>query len=305
MICESCGQDRPIAARGLCRTCYGRWQKGGTVDYIRPLKNRVCSVEGCLSRVHGQGLCSKHLLRLRRTGTTDEGRSYTHQQRDPDNLRSTHDLYPVWAEFKRKKNPRPVVPGWLDFDVFISQVVPRPGRRWRIYGIDRNQPMGPDNYIWKESSVEKLPGESDRDYAARQRLAHRAMYPNSYKDANLRRTFGPDFGFDQYAVMAEAQNNLCAITGKHETALGNAGERKHLAVDHNHQTDAIRQLLTTNCNTGIGLLGDDIPTLIKAALYLAKHDPEGNGQAKIDAAIAYLQRHPVASLDKDAILPQT
>lgn len=305
MICESCGADRPIAARGLCRTCYSRWQRGGTVDYIRPLKNRTCSVEGCNSRVHGQGLCNKHLLRLRRTGTVEEGRVYTHKEKDPSNLRTTHDLYPVWAEFVRKKNPRPVVSEWRDFDTFIAQVPPRPGRRWRLYGVDRTKPIGPENYIWKESSVEKLAGEDAKSYAARQRLAHRAMYPNAYKDSNLRRTFGPDFGFEQYAEMAEAQDNLCAISGVAETAIGNAGERKHLAVDHNHETGAIRQLLTTRCNTGIGLLGDDPMMLAKAILYLAKHDPDGQGQAKVDAAIAYLQRYPVSGLDKTAIIPQT
>jgi len=271
MECVSCGQDRPIAARGLCRTCYGRWQKGGTVDYVRPLKSRVCSVEGCTSRVHGQGLCNKHLLRLRRTGTVDEGRTYTHKQRDPDNLRHTHDLYPIWAEFVRKKNPRPVVEAWKDFDTFIAQVPPRPGRRWRIYGLDRSQPIGPDNYEWKESAIEKEPGESAEDYARRQRLAHRAMYPNAYKDSNLRRTFGPGFGFDQYAEMADAQDNRCAICGEHETALGNAGERKHLAVDHDHSTGKIRGLLCTGCNTGLGLFRDDPVRIAQAIAYLAKH----------------------------------
>lgn len=304
MICDSCGADRPIAARGLCRTCYSRWQRGGTVEYIRPLKDRVCSVEGCMNRVHGQGLCNKHLLRLRRTGTVADGRAYTHKEKDPDNLRTTHDLYPVWAEFVRRKNPRPVVEAWKNFDTFIAQVAPRPGRRWRIYGIDRSAPLGPDNYVWKESSVEKLPEEDDRSYAARQRAAHRAMYPQAYKDSNLRRSFGPDFGFDQYAAMADAQDNRCAITGNHETAVGNAGERKHLAVDHDHATGKIRQLLEARCNTAIGLLGDDIQLLAKAMLYLAKHDPGNDGQAKIDAAIAYLQRHPVAGLDKTAIMPQ-
>jgi hypothetical protein len=43
--------------------------------------------------------------------------------------------------------------------------------------------------------------------------------------------------------------------------------------------------------------------LAKAILYLAKHAP-ANGQKLVDDAIAYLQRHPVASLDKGAILPQ-
>lgn len=270
MECLSCGVDRPIAARGLCRTCYGRWQKGGTVAYIRPLKSRTCSVEGCQNRVHGQGLCNKHLLRLRRTGTVEEGRQYTHLVRDPDELKTTHDLYPVWAEFVRKKNPRLVVEAWKDFDTFIVQVAPRPGRRFRIYGIDRDTPIGPDNYIWKEASIEKLPDESQQDYAKRQQRAHREMYPGQYKDSNLRRSFGPDFGFDAYDAMHQAQHGKCAICGNAEKEQRD-GVIKHLAVDHDHRTGAIRELLCTACNKGLGHFDDDTDRMTKAIAYLRKH----------------------------------
>ncbi len=270
MTCEACGQPRPIAARGLCRTCYSRWQRGGTVDYIRPIKSKVCSVEGCMSRAHGQGLCNKHLLRLRRTGTTDEGRPYTHYLKDPSALPTTHDLYPVWAEFTRSKNRRPVEDRWMDFATFISEVAPRPGRRWRIYGLDRSKPLGHGNYIWREASIEKLPGEDQKEYARRQRLAHREMYPDIYKDQNLRRSFGPGFGIDQYIEMLEAQDHKCAICGEKETTVKN-NKVLHLAVDHCHRTKKVRQLLCQACNTGLGKFKDDVSTLALAIAYLNKH----------------------------------
>lgn len=274
MVCLSCGVDRPIAARGLCRTCYGRWQKGGTVAYIRPLKDRVCSVAGCQNRVHGQGLCNKHLLRLRRTGTVDQGREYTHQLRDPDDLKTTHDLYAVWAEFGRKNNPRPVVEAWKDFDTFIAQVAPRPGRRFRIYGVNRDQPIGPDNYIWKEASIEKLPGEDPKDYAKRQQRAHREMYPGQYKDSNLKRNFGSDFGFDKWSEMWEAQNGKCAICGNVEVAKDRKGKVKMIATEHDHRTNAIRALTCQACNSIMAHAEDDVRILQAVVEYLIKHKAE-------------------------------
>ncbi len=43
-----------------------------------------------------------------------------------------------------------------------------------------------------------------------------------------------------------------------------------MAVDHCHDTGAIRGLLCSNCNTGIGLLRDNPEILARAIIYLAK-----------------------------------
>lgn len=60
-----------------------------------------------------------------------------------------------------------------------------------------------------------------------------------------------------------APSQVCATCGveKPETA-------KALAVDHDHDTGAVRGLLCANCNKGIGNLGDNVDTLIAAAAYL-------------------------------------
>lgn len=266
--CVSCKQTRPIAARGLCRTCYSRWQRTGEFTYKETTRG-ACRVEGCPNKVHGQGLCSKHLLRLRRTGTTEPGRTYPQK----NGLQSQHDLYAQWTEFRRAKNKRPVVQEWLDdMDTFVRDVGgARPSRRHRLYPVDRSRPVGPDNYIWREASIEKMPGEGQKEYAKRQRLAHREMYPDIYKDQNLKRSFGPDFGIDQYIEMLEAQDHKCAICGEKETAVKN-NKFLHLAVDHCHRTKKVRQLLCQACNTGLGKFRDDTSLLALAIAYLAKHN---------------------------------
>jgi len=72
---------------------------------------------------------------------------------------------------------------------------------------------------------------------------------------------------EQFEEMRILQNCSCAICGKHESQNKN----KKLFVDHDHDTDKVRELLCHSCNTGIGLLQDDIELLQKALDYLIKH----------------------------------
>lgn len=304
-VCISCGDEKAIAARGLCRACYSRWRENGTTAYVRDFKDRTCKVDGCGLRAHGQGLCTKHLQRLRRTGTTDEGRKYTIKQKKPEDMRSLHDLYPIWREFNRPSSPRPVHDLWRDdFDSFVAAVGDRPNKRARLFPRDRSKVLGPDNFEWREGLVVKQPGETDQEYNARHRLARREIMGTGMWDSDLRKKYGADFGAHRIREMLEQQGHRCAISGEKETATLH-GVTRGFATDHDHRTGAVRQLLTGACNTALGLFKDDISLMAKAILYLAKHDPDGQGQAKVDAAIAYLQRYPVAGLDKTAIIPQT
>lgn len=78
---------------------------------------------------------------------------------------------------------------------------------------------------------------------------------------------GAKFGItlETYNIMLESQSGVCAICGD-TNSNGRA-----LAVDHDHETGQIRQLLCGNCNSAIGLLKDDPELVMKAALYLTKH----------------------------------
>ena len=67
---------------------------------------------------------------------------------------------------------------------------------------------------------------------------------------NLKRMYGIDV--DEYNTLLENQNNVCAICKK-ECESG-----KRLAVDHCHESNKVRGLLCTKCNTAIGLFDNSL-----------------------------------------------
>jgi hypothetical protein len=86
---------------------------------------------------------------------------------------------------------------------------------------------------------------------------------SEYKDRRLK-----EYGitFSDYQKLFESQGGKCAICGKHIN--------KRLCVDHDHLTNAVRGLLCTSCNLGLGYFYDD-PEIVKSALeYLMKTKKE-------------------------------
>jgi hypothetical protein len=70
-------------------------------------------------------------------------------------------------------------------------------------------------------------------------------------------------------VMLEAQNHACAICLcgiDHNTRV----------VDHNHDTNKVRQLLCKPCNTMLGMAHENTATLFRAIGYLQRHSEGDN-----------------------------
>ena len=86
------------------------------------------------------------------------------------------------------------------------------------------------------------------------------------KEAQREYTLIYKYGIDlqDYNSMFEEQEGCCAICNKHQTELSRV-----LVVDHCHETNEVRGLLCSTCNTGIGLLGDNKQALKKALEYLS------------------------------------
>lgn len=68
-------------------------------------------------------------------------------------------------------------------------------------------------------------------------------------------------------AILEEQNHACAICGVHieESAT-------RFVIDHNHATDAVRGILCSNCNVGLGYFKDQPARLGQAMKYLEDHD---------------------------------
>ena len=68
-----------------------------------------------------------------------------------------------------------------------------------------------------------------------------------------------------YAHRVLGQDGLCAICGERP-----AGKRPALCVDHCHNSKAVRGLLCSACNSGLGYFKDSPARLASAISYLSK-----------------------------------
>jgi hypothetical protein len=74
----------------------------------------------------------------------------------------------------------------------------------------------------------------------------------------------------QYETKKKEQNYECKICGKEGFCIGNNNHTEKLAVDHNHETGQVRDLLCHNCNRELGLLQDSVELVENAFLYLKR-----------------------------------
>lgn len=87
---------------------------------------------------------------------------------------------------------------------------------------------------------------------------------DTWLDGRLKTKYG--LSLADYEAMRARQQARCAICGREERT-----KARRLAVDHDHQTAKVRDLLCHHCNTGLGNF-DDNPDLLEAAIaYLARH----------------------------------
>ena len=79
----------------------------------------------------------------------------------------------------------------------------------------------------------------------------------------------------EYNTMLEAQNGVCAICGQSETRI-KFGRPTMLAVDHNHKTGKVRQLICSKCNMAIGLIDESPTRCDRIRDYLIQHNGLSN-----------------------------
>ena len=75
-----------------------------------------------------------------------------------------------------------------------------------------------------------------------------------------RRKFG--LSDEEYTTLIERSQGLCEVCNN---PMGNKR-----CIDHDHNTGEIRGVLCNNCNTALGLVGDNVTTLTKLIQYLER-----------------------------------
>lgn len=84
------------------------------------------------------------------------------------------------------------------------------------------------------------------------------------RNGRIKREYGVDIRW--YEETFKAQNGVCAICSKpQEEGIAS------LAIDHNHETGAVRGLLCRACNRGLGVFKESVSTLDSAIKYLCKY----------------------------------
>lgn len=161
-----------------------------------------------------------------------------------------------------------------------------------LRGHNRTAPRGPDvpdgmkwcgscqsvkpagEFFANKNQADGLQGhckQCGREKQASWRANNREKHNRLCADARRKKRLGIEPS--KYDALLEAQGGCCAICkGLCITKTG-TGIQKSLAVDHDHETGAVRGLLCARCNTALGLLGDD-PVRVAAALaYVASRKP--------------------------------
>lgn len=221
----------PALSKGLCNKHYNQKRKEGT----------QCSVDGCVKVVLGNGLCSAHYKRMKLYGDVNAYNKPVRQEckvQGCEEKQAAHELCDThYRRFKK-----------IGRDCIIDEsFVYDPAKYYRICDWCGNQMI----------SDEKILKMFCTDDCAKHKEKYRS------RNRHLLRQF--DLTVDEWDDLFESQNECCGICK--QTDPGNG---KEFAVDHNHETGAVRGILCSGCNTGIGLLKDDPETLRSAIAYLEK-----------------------------------
>jgi hypothetical protein len=254
--CEVDGCERSPIARNLCMTHYHRWKRHGTTDLLERLKppRRLCAVEGCSRHTSSRGHCEAHYARLRRTGESGPASIATPspggicavdgcgRQHKAQGFCQQH-----YVRWQKTGDPGPAAIRV----VRDTKIRDEDGRK--LCAACRSW-VPVDQFLRSKKSADGL---------------HNCCYP-CHRAGVLRRTYGVTM--EWYQATLAAQENGCAICG------GTSKDGRMLAVDHDHSCcsggkscgKCARGLLCTNCNTGLGVFGDNAALLATAIDYLAR-----------------------------------
>lgn len=129
---------------------------------------------------------------------------------------------------------------------------------------------------WKSENKERINAQVRADRKINPEKHRRWSAANRLKFGERRNTIekARRYGLtlDQYNELHDKQKGLCAICFKEEKTIDKRkGKIKTLCLDHDHETNKLREFLCDACNKGLGHLRDSIETIESALKYLKKH----------------------------------
>ena len=247
--------------RGVSRHKEGRWQSTVTANYQQiKLGTFATPEESSAAYEHAMGLLSS--------------------AKTPEECEVAADLIiqhrrkrVAWERLSR--DGRRTV--WTDFETFAADVGAMASDESTIAALDEARPIGPDNFRWLDRPVGKFDRSTKEGRAAYAR-AYRGANPDRYRHNHIRSNY--DIDEVEYQRMKAAQGGRCLICEKIPD--------ERLAIDHNHDTKAVRALLCKQCNFALGQFKDNLTLLRGAVRYLEQYEPEEDYQdPPIFAALAF------------------
>lgn len=139
----------------------------------------------------------------------------------------------------------------------------------RLCEGERTRAAKHQHYLRSEKRKQAMARKSKRAYYLRNREtimskseAYKQRNPGKVRAYLLKRKYR--LTPEERAAMIEERRGCCEICGMYQ------GDR--LEVDHNHTTGKVRGMLCHNCNSGLGMFGDDVELLSNARSYLLHYN---------------------------------
>lgn len=234
--CSFSGCDRPKAWGGYCRQHLKQRSQGKEMSPLGPWVRRggACSADGCGEQTWARGWCKWHYMRWRKG-----------------------------IPFDQPKRP------------LIAPLCTVEGCERRSNGYLVGIPYCPGHLARMRSSGEAgdlLPLSRPCDYCATTYSRRgRGLYCS--KDCSRAASRARHYGLTPAELrrLELDHRDCCGICGRKEQGVRESGTPIRLAVDHDHDTGAVRGLLCRACNTAIGAMQDDPDLLLAAAAYVERY----------------------------------
>lgn len=261
--CSVAGCEALADARGYCGAHYQRWRRHGDPLGSTPAREpEYCSVDGCDRKRICKGFCQPHYVRFSRTG--DPGGAAIQEQGvltacQVHGCDRKHSARGYCSSHYHRLRKTGAVGG------------PEIEARRAVWAKGVTQAACPGCGETKPAAsfymVSGRPAPECKECIKATRREWRKANPELLRE----RMIGYQLQFkyrvsrEQYEALLTAQGGICGICGTPPQS-----RKMRLAVDHDHRSGTIRGILCGQCNTAIGLFGEDLALLRRAAEYLER-----------------------------------